>query len=78
MKISNIYKQKYIYYVTFTPNLIQRLFGLKERVERYKTRGEVFHYFPHILVFYKESGEICSPIRHEKICKALNNYVNRF
>lgn len=76
MKISNIEKKEGIYYVTKTPNLIQRLFGMKEVTERYKCNGEVFHYFNHIKVFYKSDGEIVTCF--DKMCKVLNNYERSF
>ena len=76
MKISNIKKKEGLYYVTKTPNFIQRLFGVKEVTERYKWNGEVFHYFDHVKVFYKSNGEIVS--WSDKMCKVLNNYERSF
>lgn len=76
MKISNIEKKEGLYYVTKTPNFIQRLFGVKEVTERYKWNGEVFHYFDHIKVFYKSDGEILG--WSDKMCKVLNNYERSF
>jgi hypothetical protein len=76
MKISNIEKKEGLYYVTKTPNFIQRLFGVKEVTERYKCNGEVFHYFNFIKVFYKSNGEI---VRwNDKMCEVLNNYERSF
>jgi hypothetical protein len=76
MKISKIEKKEGIYYITKTPNFIQRLFGVKEVTERYKTKGEVFHYFDHKKVFYKSNGEIVS--WDDKMCNVLNNYERSF
>jgi hypothetical protein len=76
MKISKIEKKDGIYFVTKTPNLIQRLFGVKEKIERYKHNNEVFKYFNHIKVFYKSNGEMVS--WDDKMCKVLNNYENSF
>jgi hypothetical protein len=76
MKISKIEKKDGIYFVTKTPNLIQRLFGVKEKIERYKHNNEVFHYFQHLKVFYKSNGEMVS--WNDKMCKVLNNYENSF
>ena len=45
MKISKIEEKDGLYYVTKTPNFIQKLFGMKEVTERYKWDGEVFHHF---------------------------------
>jgi len=76
MKISKIEKKDGLYYVTKTPNFIQKLFGIKEVIERYKWNGEVFHYFNHLKVFYKSTGEIIGV--DDKMCKVLNNYFRSF
>ena len=76
MRISKIEKKDEIYFVTKTPNFIQRLFGIKEKVERYKYYGEVYHYFDHLKVFYKSNGEML--YWSDKVCKALNDYEHRF
>lgn len=76
MKITKIEKKEGIFYVTQTPNFFQRLFGVKEKTEKYKWKGEVFKHFDHIKVFYKSNGEILSFTN--KICKALNNYEQTF
>jgi hypothetical protein len=44
------------YVVTQTPNFIERLFGVKQKVDRYRWQGGAFVHFPHIKVFYHESG----------------------
>jgi len=76
MKVSKIEKKDGIYYVTKTPNLIERLFGVKEKIHRYKHNNEVFLHFPHLKVYYKPNGEmVCW---HDKVCKLLNNYENSF
>jgi hypothetical protein len=76
MKITKIEKKDNIYSVTKTPNLIQKIFGVKERIERYKYKGEVFHHFDHLKVFYKSNGEIVG--LSDEMCKVLNNYENSF
>jgi len=76
MKISKIEKKNEIYFVTKSPNFIQRLFGIKDKIERYKHNDEVFHYFDHVKVFYKSNGEIVS--WDSKMCKVLNNYLRSF
>ena len=76
MKISKIEKREGLYFVTKTPNFIQRLFGVKEVTERYKFKGEVFQHFDHVKVFYKSDGEIVS--FSDKMCKVLNNYERSF
>jgi hypothetical protein len=35
MKIKKIEKKEGVYFVTFSPNVFQKLFGIKEKVERY-------------------------------------------
>lgn len=78
MKISNIEKDsENVYYVTFTPNLIQRLFGMKNVIKTYKEKkGSVYKYLQSSNVFYSSDGEILSPFSKE--CQALNNFQRRF
>lgn len=76
MKISKIEEKDGLYYVTKTPNFIQKLFGMKEVTERYKCSGEVFHYFNHLKVFYKSTGEIVGV--DDEMCNVLNNYSRSF
>ena len=76
MKISKIEMKDGLYYVTKTPNFIQKLFGMKEVTERYKWDGEVFHHFNHLKVFYKSTGEMVSA--YDKMCNVLNNYSRSF
>lgn len=76
MKISNIEKKDEIYYVAKSPNIIQRLFGVKEKVERYKTYGEVFKYFNQFKAFYDSNGK---QVRlTDDMCEVLNNFDRRF
>jgi hypothetical protein len=76
MKIINIELKNGIYYVTKNPNFIQKIFGVKTKNERYKTKGEVFHYFPQLKVFYSSNGKMVSPI--DEMCDILNNFERRF
>ena len=76
MKISKIEKIGEIHLVTLVPNFIEQIFGVKEKIERYKHKGEVYKHFPHIKVFYKSNGEMLRFF--DKMCKALNNYENSF
>jgi hypothetical protein len=76
MKISKIEKKGEIYFVTKKPNFIQRLFGTKEKIERYKCNGEVFYYFNHIKVFYKSTGEAVH--WNDKMSKVLNDFDHSF
>lgn len=76
MKITKIEKINGIHHVTKEPNWLQKLFGVKTKVERYKTKGEVFHYFTQFNVFYRSDGSIVSPT--DNMCKVLNNFENSF
>jgi hypothetical protein len=76
MKVTKIEVIDGIYHVTQTPNLIERLFGKKEIIERYKKTSEVYFHFPHINVFIKSNGAVLSPI--EKMTKVLNNFDRSF
>jgi|GEM_PF-2702938 len=42
MKIAKIEKEGCVYLVTRTPNCIERFFGVKERVYKYKATGESY------------------------------------
>lgn len=76
MKVTKIEVINGIHHVTQTPNLIERLFGKKEIIERYKKTGEVYTYFQHINVFIKSNGVVLSPI--EKMTEVLNNFDRSF
>jgi len=76
MKITKIEKDKNVFSVTQTPNILEKFFFGGEKVEKYKFKGEVFQKFDHIKVFYKETGEALE--WNDEVCKALNNYVNSF
>ena len=72
MKVTKIEVIDGIYHVTQTPDLIERLFGKKEIIERYKKTGEVYAHFQDINVFIKSNGEVLFPT--EKMSKVLNNF----
>ena len=76
MKIVKIESKDGIFYVTKRPNFLEKIFGKKEKVERYRTNNDVFHYFNHVTVFYKEDGSIVSI--SNKMCDVLNNYLRSF
>ncbi len=76
MKITKIELMDGVYRVTIKSNILFGIFGSKEKVRRYKTYGEVFHYFGHIKVFYNSDGSVLSPF--DKICSALNNHSRQF
>lgn len=76
MKVTHIELIDSIYHVTQTPSFFQKIFGKKEVIERYKWKNEVFHYFDHLKVFYKSTGELISATN--PMCKILNNFTNKF
>lgn len=76
MKVSKIQKKDNLYYVTKSPNFIQKLFGMKEVIELYRCNGDVFYHFDHIKVFYKSTGEIVSWL--DEMCTILNNFDRQF
>ena len=76
MKVSKIEKKDNLYYVTKSPNFIQKLFGIKEVIELYRCKGDVFYYFDHIKVFYKSTGEIVN--WDDNMCTILNNFDRQF
>jgi hypothetical protein len=76
MKIVKIESKDGIFYVTKKPNLLEKIFGKKEKVERYKTNNDVFLYFNDVTVFYKEDGSIVSI--NDKMCDVLNNHLHSF
>lgn len=76
MKINKVEKREGIFYVTKTPNFIERLFGMKEVIERYRWNNEVFMNFNDMKVFYRSDGKM---VRHsDKMCEILNNYEHSF
>lgn len=44
MKIIKIEKEINIYSVTREPNFIERLFGVKQRVDKYKSTGDTYSF----------------------------------
>jgi len=44
MKIIKIEEQEWIYTVTFKPNFIERLFGVKEKSKKYKQTGSQYDF----------------------------------
>ena len=76
MTIEKIEKKDGIYYVTKTPNFIQKLFGIEEKIERYKTNGEVFTHFQNMKVFYSSDGKLVS--WNDDMCDILNEFDRKF
>jgi hypothetical protein len=76
MNITKIEKKDGLYFVTKTPNFIERYLGIVETTDRFKDSGDVFHHFPHIKVFYQSNGKVLS--WDSEMCNILNEYVNSF
>jgi hypothetical protein len=76
MKILEIKKDGNIYLVKRKPNLLQKIFGFKEKTEKYKDTGKVFTYLPHISVYIKQNGELLDPLN--KITTVLDNFKRSF
>lgn len=76
MKIQKIEKVNGIYLVTFEPNFIERIFGVKQKVEKYKHSGYRFTLFPSLISFCHSSGKLLN--WDDKILDALNNFERKF
>jgi hypothetical protein len=76
MKIEKIELKDGIFYVTQNSDFIEKLFGSKREVVKYRNSGSVFYYFQHIIAFCREDGVMLSPT--DKVCTALNNYIHKF
>ena len=76
MKVINIKCIDDTYIVTKKPNLVQRLFGFKEKTEKYKNSGSVFFFDRNKYIFYKSDGTLLS--LNNKMCNILNKYVHSF
>lgn len=76
MRIKKIEKLIGIYYVTFEPNFIERIFGVKEKVEKYKHTGYSFTLFPSLMAFCHSSGKLLS--WDDKTLEALNEFERKF
>jgi hypothetical protein len=79
MKIKSIEKEKDrfndIYLVTFEPNWLEKLFGIKEKLEKYKDTGEVFT-FGGGHVYINQDGE--QLINHNSIGETLDNFRRKW
>ncbi len=65
MKIKDIKRTDNIYTVTFTPNWIERLFGVKEQQKSYKATGDYYRFGGY--VYTEKSGKELS----------MNNRIGR-
>jgi len=76
MKITKIEQQENIFIVTKTPNLIQCIFGLKTKIEKYKDTGNTYRYFGNIRVYVNQRGQALG-FSH-KITSAIENWRRSF
>lgn len=72
MRITNIEKNPStgLYYVYFEPNWLEKLFGKKRKIVKYKDTFYSLH-------FTREDGETRIPY-FDKDATALKNYINKF
>ena len=75
MKIKDISVKDDIYYVTFSPSFISRLFGEKEKVKRYKHIG-AFKDDYKSLAFRCEDGSFVE--YNDPMTTILNMFINKF
>lgn len=71
MKITKIEKKDDIIYVTKTPNIIQKIFGYKNKVEKYKYTGMIYNN-TNDKVFINEKGTIVD--FYDNMCGHLNDF----
>lgn len=75
MKITEITKDGEIYFVTFTPNLIQTFFGSKEKIEQYKRTGDTYKHGG-AFVYVNKLGQALG--NYNEIGKAMDDWARRF
>ena len=56
MKITKIEYKELLHHVTFEPNFLERLFGVKSKVVKYRNSGATFTYGGGS-VYYREDGK---------------------
>ena len=76
MKITKIEQQDNIFIVTKGPNLLQRIFCLKTKIEKYKDTGKTYHYFDNIRVYVNQEGQVLG--FYHKITKAIEEWRRSF
>ena len=73
MKIVKITKEsKYIFVVEFKPNIIQRLFGIKNKTQRFKQEPYQRYYYGEGGIYYAENGEELGVF--SKVGKAIDTF----
>lgn len=76
MKITKIEQKDNIFIVTKIPNLLERIFGFKTKVEKYKDTGDTYLYAKDTKIYVNQKGEILG-ILH-KMTKVLENWRRSF
>lgn len=72
MKVVNITEEKGIYIVELKPNFIQRLFGMKNKFEKYKRKSSESYTYGGGSVYYNQKGERLSNWHY--IQEAIDDY----
>jgi hypothetical protein len=72
MKIAKITIEDYLYVVELKPNFIQRLFGMENKVEKYKRKSSESYTYGGGSVYFNQKGEELG--NHNYIQKAIDNY----
>jgi hypothetical protein len=72
MKIVNIIKEEGFYAVELKPNFIDKLFGMKNKIEKYKIEPLETYIFGGGSVYYNQKGEELG--NNHYIQKAIDNY----
>jgi len=77
MAVSNIKQSDNIFEVTFTPNLIERWFGFKEKIVKYKQLTDVEYInYPGRSVYIRDDGSCIGATHH--ITTVLDNWKRKF
>lgn len=75
MRITNIEYDNGVYSITFNPCFIERVFGMKEKIKKYKKRGDVFLLSGRDVII-NQNGE---KLRSDNVVTiAINNWDNSF
>lgn len=72
MKVVNIIEQDNLYVVELKPNFIQRLFGMENKIKKYKRIPFEYYTFGGGSIYYNQKGKKLRN-RHY-IQKAIDNY----
>lgn len=77
MKITNIKQSEDIFTVTKCPNFLEKMFGVKEKEEKYKQLDSVYKNYNYLIAFRKENGDIAHPFK-DKAVEVLNRHIKKF